>query len=93
MNAEGIGFEDISRMYISGGFSAKININNAANSGLLPRELISKTAVLNNSSLQGTIKYACDGGDVDAFTHMIKYVDLSSDPCFSDLFMNNMMFE
>ena len=89
---EGIDFDDISKMYISGGFSAKINITNATNSGLLPKELMHKTVALNNSSLQGTVKYACDGGDVDRFSDMIKYVDLSSSPYFSELFMENKMF-
>jgi len=80
-------------MYISGGFSAKINISNAVNSGLLPKELVGKTIALNNSSLQGTVKYACEGGDIDRFANIIKYVDLSSSPYFSNLFMENMMFE
>ena len=93
MKTENVGFDDISKMYISGGFSAKINITNATNSGLLPKELMHKTVTLNNSSLQGTVKYACDGGDVDRFSDMIKYVDLSSSPYFSELFMENMMFE
>lgn len=93
MRIEGIGFEDISEMYISGGFSAKINIQSAASSGLLPRELVGKARVLNNSSLQGAIKYACEGGDLEVYTRMIKYVDLSSDPYFSEQFMENMMFE
>ena len=79
-------------MYISGGFSSKINIANAVNSGLLPKELADKTVSLNNSSLQGTVKYACDGGNVEKFTNMIKYVDLSSNPYFSEFFMENMMF-
>ena len=93
MKNESISFEDISKMYISGGFSAKINIANAVNSGLLPREFANKTIALNNSSLQGTVKYACDGEDIDRFANMIKYIDLSSSPYFSELFMENMMFE
>lgn len=92
MKTENIGFESISKMYISGGFSSKINIANAVNSGLLPKELADKTVSLNNSSLQGTVKYACDGGNVEKFTNMIKYVDLSSNPYFSEFFMENMMF-
>ena len=79
-------------MYISGGFSAMINIANAAATGLLPRELMHKTTVLNNSSLQGTVKYACEGGDIQRFASIIKYVDLSANPYFSKLFIENMMF-
>ena len=93
MKIEGIRFENISKMYISGGFSAKINISNAVNSGLLPKELADKAVALNNSSLQGTVKYACYGGNIEKLTDMIKYVDLSSNPYFSELFMENMMFE
>ena len=93
MKTEGIGFENISKMYISGGFSAKINIQNATSTGLLPRELAHKTVALNNSSLQGTVKYACEGGSPERFADMIKYVDLSANPYFSELFMENMMFE
>ena len=93
MKTENIGFESISKMYISGGFSSKINISNAVNSGLLPKELSHKTVALNNSSLQGTVKYACYGGNVEKITDMIKYVDLSSNSYFSELFMENMMFQ
>lgn len=92
MQTEGIGFEDIATMYLSGGFSAKINVANAASSGLFPRALAPKSVALNNSSLLGTVKYACHGGDIDCFARMIQSIDLSSSPYFSDLFMENMMF-
>lgn len=93
MKTEGVTFDDISHMYISGGFSNKINISNAVNSGLLPRELAGKTVALNNSSLQGTVKYALEQNELEALTKMIKYVDLSANKYFTDLFVNNMMFE
>ncbi len=93
MKTEDIGFDDISHMYISGGFSSKINIQNAVNSGLLPRELAGKTVALNNSSLQGTVKYALEQNDLDGLIKMIKYVDLSANKYFTDLFVENMMFE
>ncbi|MBQ9692030.1 MAG: DUF4445 domain-containing protein [Clostridia bacterium] len=93
MKTENVGFDDISAMYISGGFSAKISISNAVKSGLLPAELADKTVALNNSSLLGTIKYACEGGDLSRFTDTIEYVDLSANPYFTDLFVENMMFE
>lgn len=93
MKTENVSFDDISNMYISGGFSAKICIPNAVKSGLLPAELADKTVALNNSSLLGTIKYACDGGDLSRFTDTIEYVDLSANPYFTDLFVENMMFE
>ena len=93
MKTEGVSFHDIEHMYISGGFSARINIANAAVSGLLPGELVHKAVALNNSSLRGTVKYACEGGDLSPFTEGIRSVDLSSHPDFSDLFVEHMSFE
>ena len=93
MRTEGIGFEDISKMYISGGFSAKINVSNAASSGLFPRELAARTEAINNSSLQGTVRYACEGTDLERFVELIRYVDLGSSQFFNELFIENMMFE
>ena len=92
MKRERIGYGDIAAMYISGGFSAKINIRNAADSGLLPKELSEKAVAINNSSLLGTVKFACDREDLSFFTDKIEYVDLSKDPYFSELFVENMMF-
>ena len=39
LQMKNITFDDIGKMYISGGFSAKINIENAVKTGLLPKEL------------------------------------------------------
>ena len=93
MKTEGVRAEDISKMYVSGGFSANINMKNAVRSGLLPRELGDKAEFLNNSSLLGTIKYACEGGDTDGIARRTRYVDLSSSAFFADLFIQNMMFD
>ena len=92
MKNMGIDFTYISKMYISGGFSSEINVLNVVNSGLLPRELTDKAVTINNSSLQGTVKYACEDADINRFTNMIKYIDLSSDENFSEFFINNMTF-
>ena len=92
MKTENIGFDDIERMYISGGFSAKINISNAVSSGLLPKELAGKTVALNNSSLQGTIKYACTEVELESLVATMKYIDLSNNPYFTEQFVENMMF-
>ena len=79
-------------MYISGGFSAKINIENAVNTGLLPNELASKCVAVNNSSLLGTVKYACHKNNLTVYTDNACYVDLSTNSLFSDLYVKNMMF-
>ncbi len=89
---ESITFADIEKVYISGGFSAKINISNAVRTGLIPKELKDKCVPINNSSLLGTVKYALEKNDLSVFTENSEYINLSSDKYFSDLFMENMMF-
>ena len=79
-------------LYISGGFSAKIDIDNAVSTGLLPAEFRDKCVALNNSSLLGTVKYATENNDLSQIINNAEYIDLSSNPDFSELFVENMLF-
>lgn len=90
---KGVSFDEIERMYISGGFSAGINTENAVKTGLFPEELKDKCVAINNSSLMGTVKYACGEMHEDIFSEGIRYIDLSADSYFSQRFIENMMFE
>lgn len=87
-----ITLDDIKTMYISGGFSAKINIENAVKTGLISKELAAKCVAVNNSSLLGTVKYACEKNDLAPILNNARYTDLSQRAEFSDLFIRNMMF-
>lgn len=87
-----ISFKAIENLFISGGFSAKINIENAVKTGLLPEELKEKVVVLNNSSFLGTVKYACEQNDLSVYLNNAEYIDLSTNQLFSDLFIKNMEF-
>lgn len=89
---KGISFDDIEAMYISGGFSAAIDIENAVTTGLLPVELKEKCVALKNSSLLGTVKYACEKNGLSRFTKNATYLDLSASTDFSELFIKNMIF-
>ncbi len=89
---ESITFADIEKVYISGGFSAKINISNAVKTGLIPENSKDKCVPINNSSLLGTVKYALEKNDLSVFTKNAEYIDLSLDKYFSELFIKNMMF-
>lgn len=92
LEEKAISFTDIENVFISGGFSAKINTVNATELGLIPKELKEKITVLNNSSLLGTVKYACEGNDLSPYTQKSEYIDLSTNPRFMDLFIENMEF-
>ena len=84
--------DDIDALYISGGFSAKINIANAVRTGLLSAQLQTKSIALGNSSLLGTVRYACEQTDLAPPLARLQSVDLAADPLFSDLFMKNLSF-
>jgi uncharacterized 2Fe-2S/4Fe-4S cluster protein (DUF4445 family) len=90
---EKIDFYQIENLYISGGFSAKIDVENAVKVGLLPQELREKCVAINNSSLLGTVKFAHEKNDLNAYVKNAKYVDLSTNSEFSDLFIGNMKFQ
>ncbi len=92
MKMQNISFDEIEKMYISGGFSAKINVENACITGLLPMKLKEKCVAINNSSLLGTIKYACEQNDLSQYLANAKYVDLSLNSIFTELYLDNMEF-
>ncbi len=86
-------FDNVGHMFISGGFSGTINVRNAVKTGLLPKELQNKWVVLNNSSLQGCVKYALKDDDLTHIINKAEYRDLSCSDTFSRLFIENMGFE
>ena len=51
----GIGYEDVDKVYLAGGFGYKINLDKAISIGLLPEELHDKIEAVGNSSLGGTV--------------------------------------
>ena len=69
-----------------------MNVENAIRVGLLPQELRGHIQPINNSSLLGTVKYACEGGDLSEYVEKAKYVDLATDNFFADMFIKNMEF-
>ena len=47
---------------------------------------------INNSSLLGTIKFACEGTPLEDITTKAEFIDIGADGLFSELFFENMMF-
>lgn len=92
LKTKNVDFCDIEHFYISGGFSSKINIENAVKTGLFPEELKTKCVAINNSSLLGTVKFAFEKNDISEYLKKAEYVDMSSNSVFNDEFIKNMMF-
>ncbi len=88
-----ISYEDIETMYVAGGFSAQLNIENASFLGLVSKELADRFVPINNSSLLGAVKFACNQNNLTEITEKAEFIDLGADNMFSELFFENMAFE
>lgn len=91
LKSNNVSVDKIERLYISGGFSHKINMENAVSTGLFPEELKSRYKSINNSSLMGTVKYAIGKSDLSWMANA-RYEDLSQNPLFSEIFIESMGF-
>ncbi len=89
----GITYDDIESLSIAGGFAAMIHEANAVRTGLLPAALADRCTAVGNSALLGTARYAHDRTDLSGYIRRATYIDLSSDPVFTEAFMEGMMFE
>ena len=92
IKASGINCDNIEKVYISGGFASEMNIDNAVITGIIPKELKDKCIALRNTSLAGTIKYACEKKSLSEITKNARYEDLSLSKDFAEIFINNMLF-
>ncbi len=88
-----IEYGDVEKMYVSGGFSAGLNVENAAFLGLVPSELSDAFVPLNNSSLLGCVKYACEKNDLADIVRRAEYIDLGANDIFTKMFFDNMAFD
>ncbi len=91
----GLEFEAIEQLYLAGGFGSNLNIENAAEIGLVPKQLIDRVTVLGNAALSGAAMLLLNKNCrteleqmiADATTH-----ENSTDPVFNDAYIDNMMF-
>lgn len=92
MRRAGVSPREIDRFFVAGGFSAGINVQNAAFVGLFDGALAEKFCGVNNASLLGCVRYACGAREEALPAAPAQVVDLAADPLFSQLFMEYMMF-
>lgn len=96
LHEEGIDPADVERFVIAGGFGSHIQVENAAAIGLFPRELAAKAEVLGNAALEGSemlLQKKSFYAESCQLADNMETVDLSSNPYFSDQYMDSMMFE
>ena len=90
-----IKFNEVDHVYISGGFGYYINLNNAMNINLLPKELKDKYVVLGNTSLLGGKMCLLNSSLLEQLCKRAidsQSINLSSNQIFMDYFIENMSF-
>ncbi len=93
MTEAGITSNDISNVYLAGGFSDNINLEALYDIELLPTEFSHKTQCIGNSSLTGAVSYLFDKNCDQKIANILErttIVSLSEHPDFQSHFMNYM---
>lgn len=91
----GIQNSDIDKVYLAGGFGSYLNVDSAATIGLIPKNLSKKCISAGNTAGMGSIKLLLDDKllkSLDKLTNEVKYIELSLDAEFNNLFIDNMIF-
>lgn len=92
----GITKEEVSRVYLAGGFGFNLNCRKAVEIGLLPEELEDKVEIIGNSSLSGAVKCLIEQDGWKRITKLAEgaqEIALSADLDFNRLYMEHMGFE
>ena len=86
---------DVPALYIAGGFGNYLSFTNAARIGLLPKKLARVSKTVGNAALSGASMLLLDK-DMRARAELIaksaKTLDLTSNPTFTEKYIEGMMF-
>jgi uncharacterized 2Fe-2S/4Fe-4S cluster protein (DUF4445 family) len=95
VNKFGCSYNQISKVYMAGGFGNGIDINNASTIGIIPKSFLNKVEFIGNSSMFGTVEYLTNKNTKTNMNHIIdivETVDISLDDEFNEKFISNISF-
>lgn len=95
MESAGTTCDDISALYIAGGFGSHLDVSSAAAIGLIPGELASKVKVIGNASLSGSVRLLLNRESLSQAEEIAKkssHVNLGGNPRFNENYMEQMFF-
>ena len=89
-----IGYADIARVILAGGFGYFLNVEKAAAIGILPKELGNKTKAAGNTSLQGALKYLSGSARerLRLIPEQAEEITLAQEADFEEFYINYMLF-
>lgn len=96
LDIAGTSYQELTNVFIAGGFGHKINLQNAANLGLIPSEFTDKVISLGNASLGGCARVLLSStaeADILKLVKVSQEINLATHPKFNELFINYMGME
>jgi len=96
MHQAGVTVDDISVLYMAGGFGSYLNLSNAGKIGLIPKALVGRTKVLGNVALAGAglvlLDEKCGIEQAKKITRIAQKTELATHPYFVEKLMEKMSF-
>ncbi|MBP3627135.1 MAG: DUF4445 domain-containing protein [Clostridia bacterium] len=86
---------EIERLYIAGGFGSHLNIQSAADIGLIPNELTDRTTILGNAALSGAIRVLLcpeERQKLEGIAELSEHINLGGNPKFNENYIEEMLF-
>lgn len=88
--------DDVSSLYLAGGFGSHLNIRSAVRIGMIPSAFAEKVHVIGNAALDGAAMLLMDTSLRARIADMqarAAHVRLDGNPAFADLYVESMMFD
>lgn len=95
MGAAGIGYSDITTVFLAGGFGNYMDIQGAVTIGLIPEALGERCVLVGNAALSGAAMTLMNVEEADRMTLMhqeIEYIEMSGASLFEEAFIRNLGF-
>lgn len=90
-----LSWDEVSRLYLAGGFGSFLNLESAAAIGLLPPSVIPRTQVLDNAALGGATMILRNQAFMEETTKLAQSahsLSLDTSPVFMESYVEQMMF-
>ncbi|MDA1256622.1 MAG: ASKHA domain-containing protein [Chloroflexi bacterium] len=92
----GTPIENLSRLYLAGGFANYIDVENARDIGFIPNIPLDRVSQVGNAALEGATIMLISGPkrrEIELLTRDIEHVELETTPDFFDLFVEGCQFK
>ena len=96
VNSAKLGYNDIDKVIISGGFGKNLSTESLCRIGMIPAEFADKTQYAGNTALSGAVKtllYPGNRPEVGKIKNMCEYIELSQSKEFTEDYIEQMVFE